>query len=174
MKRRHAKQSPIQETTKPDNNSTEIINNLINALTKTALNNQEKEQVSLLYLIGKIKLIKKENDNKLLQEIYVKFLTNEVRWEERLKAIEEIQKLKIEGKAIAFPKIKSQNDVVSSSIKETSAKIKIREEEEEQQNDDRPEIMNDLQNSQMVSPSKESYSFVKKNHKLKLDFNCLN
>ena len=53
MKRRHTKQLPssVQETSKPDNNSTEIINNLIGALTKTALNNNEKEQVKLKFLI---------------------------------------------------------------------------------------------------------------------------
>lgn len=54
MKRRHPKQS-IQETSHEinnnnnDNKSNEIINNLINALTQTAIHRTEKEDVLIFY-----------------------------------------------------------------------------------------------------------------------------
>ena len=105
---------------------------------------------------------KREKDNKLIQEIYVKFLTNEVRWEERLKAIEEIQKIKYEERLAAKSKIVENNP--SSTFQEgTHNKILEEGEEEEEQHNGgygRPEIMNEMQHSQIVSPSKDTYSFV--------------
>jgi len=161
MKRRHPKE--IKEP-KNENGSNEIINNLINALTQTVNNKPEKDDVNSwdshykLYFIWK----QKEKDNKILQEIYQKFLSNEEKWEERLKVIEEIQKQNKEQNSIQKDKLKSES--VSPSLREAITNRAHFLEDEVENNEEnhsnvKPELFNEVQNDSITFVKKIIYLF---------------
>ena len=97
----------------------------------------------------------------MLQEIYQRFLSNEEKWEERLKVIEDKGYLKSDFFKSLPPKSKSQVESHSPSMRESTKFVKDDlENNDPNESNLRPEVMNELHNSQMISPAKVSVSFV--------------